>query len=830
MKPTRHILLSGMLAAAVLAAAPSAKSQQITGTPGSPDATVTIDGKELPPPPLPFGGVIKESAANSKPYWPPRVVPRKGAPNVLLIMTDDQGYGVSGTFGGVIPTPAMDRIAKAGLRYTQFHSTALCSPTRAALITGRNHHSVGFGVIGEMSTGFPGYDSVIGEDSATIGEILKENGYATSWFGKNHNTPTYLYSAAGPFDQWPIGMGFQYFYGFMGGETDQWTPYLYQNTTPIFPWIGKPGYNLTTDLADEAIKYMSSLNAAAPEQPFFVYYVPGGTHSPHQPKKEWRDKFKGKFDMGWNAMRDQIFANQKRLGVIPEGTQLTPWPDDLPKWESLSLIQKKLYAREAENFAGYAAYTDNEIGRVIQAVEDMGKLDNTLIIYISGDNGTSAEGTLEGTFNQMTAYNGILTLPEAVQMLHYEGWGSDTTYPHMSVAWSWAFDTPFKWTKQVASHFGGTRQGMVISWPGHIKDLGGIRTQFHHMIDIVPTILEATGVKAPDMVNGIKQKPIEGISMAYTFDSANANAPSKRDTQYFEMFANRGIYHAGWYACTTPPAAPWLMGTTKLPDVNQYKWELYNLTEDYSQYNDLSSKNPDKLKELQTVFMAEAQKYQVMPLDNSVLPRLLTPRPSAIAGKTEFTYQGENANIPVGNAPSIMNKDYTITAEITVPKGGAEGMIATMGGRFGGYGLYLLKGKPVFTYNLLDLERYRWEGGIGGKVGEDWFGRALKPGKHTIVFDFKYNGPGPGKGGTGVMTVDGKEFAKKTIPHTIPMLMAIDESFDIGSDTRSGVDDSYKLPFHFTGTIDKLTYKLGPNQMTAEEQKAAANAVAKATD
>ena len=754
---------------------------------------------------------------------------------MLLIMTDDQGYGVSGTFGGVIPTPAMDRIAKAGLRYTQFHSTALCSPTRAALITGRNHHSVGYGVIGEMSTGFPGYDSVIGEDDATIGEILKENGYATSWFGKNHNTPTYLYSAAGPFDQWPIGMGFQYFYGFMGGETDQWTPYLYQNTTPIFPWIGKPGYNLTTDMADEAIKYMSSLNAAAPDQPFFVYYVPGGTHSPHQPKQEWRDKFKGKFDMGWEKLREQIFANQKRLGVIPEGTQLTPWPDGqaeyggakLPRWDSLSLVQKKLYAREAENFAGYAAYTDDEIGRVIQAVEDMGKLDNTLIIYISGDNGTSAEGTVEGTFNQMTAYNGILTLPEAVQMLHYEGWGSDTTYPHMSVAWSWAFDTPFKWTKQVASHFGGTRQGMCISWPGHIKDVGGIRTQFHHIIDIVPTILEATGVKAPDMVNGINQKPIEGVSMAYTFDSASAKAPSKRDTQYFEMFANRGIYHDGWYACTTPPEAVWLLGAKPLPPVNDYKWELYNIAEDYSQANDLAAKNPDKLKELQSVFMTEAQKYQVLPLDNSILPRLLTPRPSAVAGKTEFTYQGENANIPVGNAPSIMNKDYTITAEITVPKGGAEGMIATMGGRFGGYGLYLLKGKPVFTYNLLDLERYRWEGGVGAR---DWLGRALEPGKHTIVFDFKYDGPGPGKGGTGVMTVDGKEFAKKTIPHTIPMLMAIDESFDIGSDTRSGVDDSYKLPFHFTGTIDKLTYKLGPNQMTAEEQKAAAETIARANN
>ena len=630
-------------------------------------------------------------------------------------------------------------------------------------------------------------------------------------------------------------MGFQYFYGFMGGETDQWTPYLYQNTTPIFPWIGKPGYNLTTDMADEAIKYMSSLNAAAPDQPFFVYYVPGGTHSPHQPKQEWRDKFKGKFDMGWEKLREQIFANQKRLGVIPEGTQLTAWPDGqaeyggakLPRWDSLSLVQKKLYAREAENFAGYAAYTDNEIGRVIQAVEDMGKLDNTLIIYISGDNGTSAEGTVEGTFNQMTAYNGILTLPEAVQMLHYEGWGSDTTYPHMSVAWSWAFDTPFKWTKQVASHFGGTRQGMCISWPGHIKDVGGIRTQFHHMIDIAPTILEATGVKAPDMVNGINQKPIEGVSMAYTFDSANAKAPSKRDTQYFEMFANRGIYHDGWYACTTPPEAVWLLGAKPLPPVNDYKWELYNITEDYSQANDLAAKNPDKLKELQTVFMTEAQKYQVLPLDNSILPRLLTPRPSAVAGKTEFTYQGENANIPVGNAPSIMNKDYTITAEITVPKGGAEGMIATMGGRFGGYGLYLLKGKPVFTYNLLDLERYRWEGGVGAR---DWLGRALEPGKHTIVFDFKYDGPGPGKGGTGVMTVDGKEFAKKTIPHTIPMLMAIDESFDIGSDTRSGVDDSYKLPFHFTGTIDKLTYKLGPNQMTAEEQKAAAETIARAND
>jgi arylsulfatase len=572
---------------------------------------------------------------------------------------------------------------------------------------------------------------------------------------------------------------------------------------------------------------MSSLNAAAPDQPFFLYYVPGGTHSPHQPKKEWIDKFKGKFDMGWEKMREEIFANQKRLGVIPANTQLTPWPADLPKWDSLSLVRKKLYAREAEVFAGYVAYTDHEIGRVIQAVEDMGKLDDTLIIYISGDNGTSAEGTLEGTPNQMTAYNGIMTLPEIEELRYYESWGSDKTYPHMAVAWSWAFDTPFKWTKQVASHFGGTRQGMVISWPGHIKDLGGVRTQFHHMIDIVPTILEATGIQAPDTVNGIKQKPIEGVSMAYTFDQENAKAPSKRDTQYFEMFANRGIYHDGWYACTTPPVPVWDLGTKPLPPVNEYKWELYDLTEDFSQNNDLAASNPAKLKEMQTLFLTEAAKYSVFPLDNSILPRLLTPRPSATAGRTDFTYSGENANIPVGNAPSILNKDYTITADVTIPAGGAEGMIVTMGGRFGGYGLYLLKGKPVFEYNLLDLKRSRWEGGVGG---DDLLGRALEPGKHTIVFDFKYDGPGPGKGGTGVLSVDGKQLASQKVEHTIPMLMAIDETFDVGIDTRTPVDDSYELPFRFTGTINKLTFKLGPSQMAENDQTNMQEMVARARD
>jgi arylsulfatase len=786
------------------------KAQQAAPVPGSPSATTTIDGKYLPPAPPAFGGVVNLSAAESKPFWPPKVVPKKGAPNVLLIMTDDQGYGVSGTFGGVIPTPAMDRVAKAGLRYTQFHSTALCSPTRAALITGRNHHSVGFGVIGEMSTGYPGYDSVIAPNSATIGEILKDSGYATSWFGKEHNTPTYQYSTAGPFDQWPVGMGFEYFYGFLGGETDQWTPYLFRNQTQVFPWIGRRDYNLTTDLADEAIKYMRQLDAAAPDKPFFLYFVPGGTHSPHQPTKPWIAKFKGKFDMGWNALRDQIFANQKRLGVIPASAALTPWPDDLPKWDTLPAENKKLFARQAEVFAAYVAYTDHEIGRVIQAVEDMGKLDNTLVIYISGDNGTSAEGTLVGTPNQMTSFNGILELPIAEQMKAYDAWGSHETYPHMAVAWAWAFDTPFKWTKQVASHFGGTRQGMAMAWPGHIQDPGGIRTQFHHVIDIVPTILEAAGIEAPLMVDGIAQKPIEGVSMTYTWEKAGAKAPSTRKTQYFEMFGNRALYHDGWIACTTPPAPPWLLGTAKLPDVvNGYQWELYNLADDFSQNDNLAARHPDKLRELQEFFLVEAAKYNVFPLDNSILPRITTPRPNATAGRTLFTYSGETAGLPPGDAPNILNKSYTITAEVEVPNGGAEGMLATLGGRFCGYGLYVLKGKPVFTYNLVDLERFRWEGK-----------EALAPGKHTIVFDFKYDGPGVGKGGTGVLKVDGREAATKQIPHTTPALMAIDETFDVGVDTRTPVNDQdYQVPFGFTGKLNKLTIQLQEPKPIAVEEK-----------
>ena len=822
MKRLKRILFTTIQSCALFAVGALLQAQiQTTGEPGSPGATTTIDGKQLPPPDPKFGGVINETVKDSKPWWPPRIVPPKGAPNVLLIMTDDQGYGVYSTFGGVIPTPAMDRIAKAGLRYTQFHSTALCSPTRAAIITGRNHHSSGFGVISEQATGFPGYDSVFGKDTATIGEILKENGYVTSWFGKNHNTPTYQYSLAGPFDQWPSGMGFQYFYGFMGGETNQWTPYLFRDHTQIFPWIGKPGYNLTTDMADEAIKYLKELNAAAPDKPFFLYYVPGGTHAPHHPTKEWVDKISAMhlFDGGWNQLRETIFANQKRLGVIPQDTQLTPWPDALAKWDTLNPTEKKVFAHQADIFAAYVAYTDHEIGRVIQAVEDIGKLDNTLIIYISGDNGCSAEGSTIGTPFDLAAIQAI-NVPVEVQLKFYNVLGSDQTTPHMSVAWSWAFDTPFKWTKQVASFFGGTRQGMAVSWPGHIKDVGGIRTQFHHMIDIVPTILEAAGIPAPETVNGIPQKPIEGVSMMYTFDSANAKAPSKRDTQYFEMFGNRALYHDGWIAVTPPPQPPWLMGTAELPPLDQYKWELYNIADDFSENNDLAAQNPDKLKEFQRLFMQEARKYQVLPLDNSILPRLLAPRPSAVAGRTEFTYSGEVSGIPTGNAPNLVGKSFRIIADVEVPPKGVEGMLNTIGGRFGGYGMYVLKGKPVFTYNLLGLERFKWQAP-----------QALTPGKHTILFDFKYDGPGMAKSGTGVLSVDGKEVARKAVPHTVPAIFTIDETFDVGVDTRTSVDDKdYQPPFRFTGKLDKLTIKLEPPSVTESDRQKAAEMIAKAND
>jgi len=820
MKP--NILLSALMP--LVFSTPPTHAQQINGTPGSPSATTTINGRELPAPPPAFGGVIKQNAVDSKPYWPPRIVPPKGAPNVLLIMTDDVGFGAPSTFGGVIPTPALDRVAQMGLRYTQFCSTALSSPTRAALITGRNHHSAGFGVISEMATGFPGYDSIISENCATIGRILKDNGYATSWFGKDHNTPAFEASQAGPFDRWPIGMGFDYFYGFVGGDTSQWQPNLFRQTTAIYPYVGNPDWNLTTAMADDAIAHMKMLNAVDPSKPFFVHYVPGGTHAPHHPTPEWIKKISDMhlFDKGWNDLRETIFTNQKRLGVIPQNAKLTPWPTELLKdWNALSADEKKLFIRQVEVYAAYLAYTDHEIGRVIQAVEDMGKLNDTLIIYISGDNGSSAEGSLNGTPNEVAQFNSV-EVPVADQLKNfYDVWGSDKTYNHMAVGWTWAFDTPFKWTKQIASHFGGTRQGMCIAWPGRITDAGGIRNQFHHVIDVTPTILEACNIKQPETVDGIKQRPIEGVSMVYSFDKANADAPTKHTTQYFEMFGNRGIYHNGWYANTQPISTPWNLGATPNPDVmNSYKWELYDLANDWTQENDLAASKPDKLKEMQKLFIQEANKYQVFPLDNSLATRMVTPRPSVTAGRNEFTYSGELTGIPMGDAPSLIAASYTITAEVEVPESGGDGMMATQGGRFGGWGFYLLNGKPVFVWNLLDLKRDRWEDV-----------KALAPGKHTLVFDFKYDGlgfatlafnnrSGLGQGGTGVLKVDGQEVVSKKVEHTIPVILQWDETFDIGADTGTPVDDhDYQVPFKFTGKLNKLTLKIERPQLTPEDEK-----------
>ncbi len=817
----RHAIASLVAALALGAFGLSPAVAQITGTPGSPSATITIPGDQLPAPPQKFGGVIKDTASQSKPYWPARVTPRKGAPNVLLIMTDDSGYGVPGTFGGVIPTPALDRIAQNGLRYTNFHSTSLCSPTRAALITGRNHHSVGFGVIAEQATGYPGYDSFITKDKATIGRILKDNGYRTSWFGKDHNTPAFQASQDGPFDQWPIGMGFEYFYGFVGGDANQWQPNLFRNTTQIYPFTGKPGWNLTTAMADEAIASMNRINALDPDQPFFVYYVPGGTHAPHHPTPEWIEKISQMhlFDQGWNKLREQIFANQKKLGVIPADAKLTPWPDDLLKqWDTLTDDEKKMFIRQADVFAAYVAYTDHEIGRVIQAVQDMGKLDNTLIIYINGDNGTSSEGTLVGTPNEVAMFNGVVVPVEDQLKYFYDVWGSDKTYNHMAVPWAWAFDTPFSWTKQIASHLGGVRQGMAISWPRRITDKGGVRTQFHHVIDIVPTILEATGVKPPKVVDGIRQSPIEGVSLAYTFDAKNAQAPSTHKTQYFEMFGDRAIYHDGWLASTKVMRPPW--DTLAQPkDPMTFPWELYDLSKDWTQSTDLAAKHPEKVKQMQALFMQEAKKYQVLPLDTSIVARLINPRPSITAGRDVFTWTLPMTGTPNGDAPSILNASYTFKAEVEVPEGGGEGMLITLGGRFGGYGFYVLKGKPVFLWNLVDLKRVRWEG------------PQLAPGKHVLEFAFRYDGlgmgtlafdsfEGIGRGGTGVLKVDGQAVDTQKMERSLPFILQWDEALDIGSDTLTGVNDAdYQPPFAFTGTIGKITLTVDRPKLTPEDEK-----------
>ncbi len=803
----------------------SASAQHVTGTPGSPSATTTISGKQLPAPQPPFGGIIKDGALQSKPWWAPRIVPPKGAPNVLLIITDDAGFGVPSTFGGVIPTPTMDRLAKEGLRYNRMFSTALCSPTRAALITGRNHHSAGFGVISEQSTGFPGYNSIIDRDKATIGRMLKDNGYSTAWFGKDHNVPAFAASQVGPFDQWPVGMGFEYFYGFVGGDANQWEPNLFRNTTQIYPFLGKaPGtWNLITAMADEAIDYMTRIHQTDPAKPIFIKYAPGATHAPHHPTKEWVDKISAMhlFDDGYEKVRERIFANQKKLGVVPQDAKLTPWPSQMLKpWEQLSADEKKLFIRQVEVFAAYAAYSDYEIGRVIQQFEALGKLDNTLVIYINGDNGTSAEGGPNGTPNEVAFFNGV-QVPVDVQLKFYDVWGTEQTYNHMSAGWSWAFDTPFDWFKQNASRLGGINQNMVVSWPARIKDKGALREQFVHVIDVVPTILEAAGLKAPAVVDGIKQMPIEGTSFAYTFDPANAKAVSRHKTQYFEMMGQWALYDGGWMLSTKVNRAPWdAFGPANPDPLNKQVFQLYNLDKDFAQAEDLADKYPQKVAQMRKAFLAEARKHQVLPLDASVAARIVAPRPNITAGRSEFVYTRPMIGLPQGDSPLLLNTSYTVTADIEVPAGGAEGMILTSGGRFAGYGFYLLKGKPVWLWNLVDIERLKWEGA-----------EALAPGRHTVEFDFKYDGlgagtlafndfSGVGRPGVGTLKVDGKVVDTKPMPKTLPMILQWDESFDVGSDSLTGVNDAdYKPPFALTAKLNKLTIRLDRPQLSPADIK-----------
>jgi arylsulfatase A-like enzyme len=814
----RNTALSVALAASWVFGATAAIAQQQTLPSGAPGATTTVDGRYLPNPPPIFRGQISPNADQSKRGWPPIVVPPKGAPNILLIMTDDVGFAAPSTFGGVIPTPALDRVAQMGLRYTRFHTTSLCSPTRAALLTGHNHHSVATGVVVDQATGYPGYNSVIPRDAVAIGEILRLNGYDTSWYGKDHNVPEWEGSAAGPFTNWPTGpvKGFDYYYGFIGDDASQWQPgNLFRNTTPIEPYLGKPGWNLITAMADEAIQRIRMMSELQPDRPFMIYYAPGGTHAPHHPTKEWVDKITAMhlFDEGWNKQRDRIFANQKKLGIVPQNAKLTEFPKDLAQWDTLSAEAKKLYIRQANVYGAYLAYTDHEIGRVIQAVEDAGKLDNTLIIYISGDNGASPEGTIHGEYSEYAVANGVHPSVE-LNMKFYDVWGTDQTYPHFAVAWGLAWDTPYQYTKEVASHFGGTRNGMAMAWPARIKDKGGIRHQFHHVIDIVPTILEAAGLPEPVMVNGVAQRPIEGVSMAYTWD--NANAPGRRTTQYFEMFGSRAIYHDGWIASAPPPSPPWNFTEKPIPDVmNGFKWELYNLDEDWTQANDLAAKMPDKLRDMQQRFTMEAEKYGVFPLDDTRLSRFISDKPSYTPGRTVYTYFGEISNVPfpgTAGAPPVLNRSYTFTAEIEIPQGGAEGMLVTNGGRFGGYGFYLLKGRPVFTWNLIELERVKWQ-------SKD----ALAPGKHTLVFDWKYDGPGPGKGGIGTLKVDGTVVDSHSMARSIPLVLPWDEFFNVGRDTATPVDDrDYQVPFRFTGKIDKVTVELGPDELMPAAPRRAA--------
>ena len=760
-----------------------------------PVPALAATSKVLPAPEQDFQGKIGITYKDSKPDFPKLITAPAKAPNVLLVLLDDVGFGQTGTFGGPIDTPNLTRLAERGLSYNQFHVTALCSPTRAALLTGRNHHSVNTGVVEELASGYPGYTTILPKSAATVAEVLRQNGYNTAAFGKWHNTPDYETSAAGPFDRWPTQLGFEYFYGFLGGDTNQWSPALVENTKRIEKPTNQTDYHLTPDLVDHAIDWIGTQQSIAPDKPFFAYFATGATHAPHHAPKAWIDKYKGKFDQGWDKLREETFARQQQLGVIPVSAKLTPRPQELPAWDSLSKEDQKLFAHQAEVFAGFTAHTDAQVGRLIGAIDKLGELDNTLVIYIAGDNGASAEGGLTGSVNELKVFNGV---PEDRQQLlaSLDELGSPKTFNHFHAAWAWAVNTPFQWTKQIASHFGGTRDPLVIAWGDRILDRGGLRTQFHHVIDVAPTILEAAGITTPTVVNGVKQQPIEGTSLVYTFDKPDA--PSRHTTQYFEMFGNRAIYDRGWVAAARHGRLPW--EATSKTTFDQDSWELYNITEDFSEANNLAEANPVKVKQLQNLFLAEARKYNVLPLDDRILNRFdVSSRPSLVANRTHFIYYPGVAGIPEGSAPDLKNKSFSISADVEISKDNddTEGVLVAQGGRFAGWSFFLDNGKPIFAYNFLGSDRTLIKSSEKVPVGAS-----------NIKFEFEFDGGTAGAGATGKLFINDNQVGEGRIAKTVPYRWGLDETFDVGRDLGTPVVEDYKVPYAFTGNLQKVTLDL----------------------
>ncbi|WP_313333605.1 arylsulfatase [Sphingobium yanoikuyae] len=764
------------------------------------------DRSRLPLPEPAFTGKIGKTYKESEGAWPELPSPPKGAPNVLLILLDDVGFGQASTFGGPVPTQALDKLAAEGLRYTRFHTTAICGPSRAALITGRNHHNCGTGFLSEWATGFPSYNNMIPQSTATIGRILKENGYATSWFGKNHNTPDWESSVAGPFDRWPTGMGFDYFYGFISGETHQYYPVLFENTVAVEPDRSpEEGYHFMEDMTDRAINWIRYSKAVAPQKPFLCYFAPGAAHAPHHAPAEWRDKFKGQFDAGWEKIREETYKRQLADGIIPADTALTEKPEWVQDWDGLSDNEKKLFSRFMENFAGYLSYADAECGRLIEAVKELPDADNTIIIYIVGDNGASSEGGFTGTVNEVMNLNGVASTIED-NLAAYDLIGGPETEPHYPLGWAWAGNAPFQWVKQVASHFGGSRNPMVVSWPDKIKDKGGIRPQFTHLIDIVPTILDAAGIPAPSHVNGVEQKPMDGVTIASTFASADAHAV--RDRQYFEVFSNRAIYDKGWIACAQH-TFPWRQDFAP-GNWDKDEWELYNIDQDFSEANNLAAAHPEKLAEMKAIFDEEAEKYHVYPLDDRGAGRLAEPKPSpggSDPNRTEFTYYPGAFRLPETASPNTKNRSHSVIAEIDNPDGKAQGVIVASGGSSAGFALYVKDGKAVYHYNWFERERT-------SLVAPD----ILPKGKVKIEVAFSYDGGGLGKGGEAILLVNDVEVAKKRIENTVAGRFGID-TFGVGLDSGSPVSDEYKPPFAFTGgKIGRVDIKLAPRNLSEAEE------------